>query len=131
MEIALEPEMYAPGMDETNQYIDRIPCSILIKQGIRCPCGSRKDKSFTSNQGFIQHIKTKTHQRWLADLNLDRANHYVENIHLKDAMANQRLIIAKMEKDLHYRTKMVTFLTLQLQCHHPDLALTTNLLDFD
>ena len=62
MELVTEPETYLPSIDDTSNYIDKIPPFTTIKHGIRCPCGSRKDKVYDSHTVFSQHIKTKTHQ---------------------------------------------------------------------
>jgi hypothetical protein len=56
MELVTEPDTYMPSMDNSGNYIDNIP---PIKHGIRCPCGSRKDKSYDSHSLFAGHIKTK------------------------------------------------------------------------
>ena len=45
-----------------------------IKNGLRCPCGTRKDKTYDCTSYFSNHIKSKTHQKWLSDLNMNKAN---------------------------------------------------------
>ena len=56
MELVIEPGIYSPSIDETGNYIDRIP-KLSKNEGINCPC-SRKDKIYN----FSQHMKTKCHQ---------------------------------------------------------------------
>ena len=75
MELATEPDLYSPSIDSLGNYIDKIPSFNNIKHGLRCPCGSRKDKVYDTYSTFSAHTKTKTHQKWLNDLNLNKANH--------------------------------------------------------
>lgn len=114
MEIVLEPELYSPSMDDMGNYVDKIPPFSNIKNGLRCPCASRKDKCYNSQSIFSKHIQTKYHQKWLLDTNLNRANYYTENIQLKDTVYNQQLIIARMEKDLKNKILTIDYLTQML-----------------
>jgi hypothetical protein len=122
-EIATQAELYAPSIDSLGNYIDRIP---PFQRGIRCPCGSRKDKIYDTVGIFSSHIKSKHHQRWLEAVNSNKANYYVESEHMKETVQMQRLIIAKMEKELNSRLLTIDYLTKQLtvgqQCE-------TNLID--
>ena len=79
MELAIEPDIYSPSVDEKGNYIDKIPSFSLIKNGLLCPCGSRKDKYYQSHSSFSTHIKTKNHQTWLLNINLNKINYYLEN----------------------------------------------------
>jgi hypothetical protein len=103
----------------------------LIKSGVRCPCGSRKDKVFETHSTFSAHIKTKSHQKWLSNLNLNKANYYVENENLKETIQNQRIIIAKMEKDIQNKSMTIDFLTQQLLTYTNKNSKVQDLLDFD
>jgi hypothetical protein len=128
MELIVEPEVYAPSIDEIGNYIDKIPPFNTIKHGIRCPCGSRKDKTFDTSGTFSAHIKTKTHQKWLNNLNLNKANFYIENETLKSTVQNQRLVIAKLDKDLQNKIMTIDYLTQQLSINN---KVVNNLLSFD
>jgi hypothetical protein len=128
MELIVEPEVYAPSIDEIGNYIDKIPPFNTIKYGIRCPCGSRKDKTFDTSGTFSAHIKTKTHQKWLNNLNLNKANFYIENETLKSTVQNQRLVIAKLDKDLQNKIMTIDYLTQQLSINN---KVVNNLLSFD
>ena len=99
MDLVTDPDTYSPTLDDMGNYIDKIP-PFTIKHGIRCPCGSRKDHVYTTYSIFYQHIKTKTHQKWLQDVNLNKRNYYIENEELKTTVQQQRMIIATLEKDL-------------------------------
>ena len=114
MELVTEPDTYIPGIDDIGNYIDNIPSFNVIKHGIRCPCGARKDKTYDTCSTFSAHIKTKTHQKWLHNLNLNKANYYIENEKLKSTLQNQRIIIAKMDKELQNNSMTIDYLTRQL-----------------
>jgi len=128
MELIVEPEVYAPSIDEIGNYIDKIPPFNTIKHGIRCPCGSRKDKTFDTSTTFSAHIKTKTHQKWLINLNLNKANFYIENETLKNTVQNQRLVIAKLDRDLQNKIMTIDYLTQQLSINN---KVVNNLINFD
>ena len=132
MEISLEPELYQPSIDELGNFIDKIPSILILKNGIRCPCGSRKDKTYNTSSVFSNHIKTKTHQKWLSDLNINKANFYIENENLKDTVQNQKLIISKLEKELQNKNMTIDYLTKQLSnINNLNNKIVNNLLEFD
>ena len=114
MELVTEPDLYMPSIDNIGNYIDKIPSFNNLKHGIRCPCGSRKDKTYDTHGVFSAHIKTKAHQKWLSNLNLNKANYYIENENLKTTLHNQRLIIAKLEKEVQNKLMTIDYLTKQL-----------------
>ena len=132
-ELVTEPDIYCPSIDENGNYMDRIPSFHIIKKGVLCPCGSRKDKVYETHTIFSAHIKTKVHQKWLSTLNMNKANYYVENENLKNTIYNQRLIIAKLERDLNNRIMTIDYLTQQLNknTNTNNTNNTINLLDFD
>jgi hypothetical protein len=88
MDLIVESDIYEPCIDENGNYVDYIPPSSKFKNGMRCPCGSRKEHNFDSRQSFTGHIKTKTHQKWIADMNINKMNYYTENFQLKDTINN-------------------------------------------
>jgi hypothetical protein len=117
MELVVEPDIYTPNIDNNGNYIDKIPSFNNIKNGLRCPCGTRKDKTYDCANYFSSHIKTQTHKKWLSDMNLNKKNHYVENIGLKETVNNQKLIIARLEKEINIKSKTIDYLTQQLVNH--------------
>jgi len=131
MELATEPDIYSPSIDEMGNYIDKTPHINTLKNGIRCPCGTRKDKVYETNSVFSAHMKTKTHQKWLSELNFNKANYYIENEKQKETIQNQRLIIAKLEKDVNNKIMTIDFLTQQLNKHKSSQVSVNNLLEFD
>ena len=66
----------------------------------------------------------------MSDLNLNKANYYVENQQLNVTIQNQRLIIAKLEKDVQNKMMTIDYLTQQLhkKCNE---NVVTDLLDLD
>lgn len=134
MELIIEPDTYSPSIDDLGNYIDKLPSFNNLKHGIRCPCGSRKDKAYESHSVFSQHIKTKTHQKWLSTLNLNKANYYIESEKLSETVHNQRLIIAKLEKDNNTKSMTINYLTYQLtnqMTTNSKSVTVTDLLQFD
>jgi hypothetical protein len=129
MELVIEPDMYSPSIDDNGNYIDKIPSFYYIKKGLQCPCGTRKDKLYDSHSCFSAHTKSKCHQKWLMQLNLNKANYYVENEKMKETLQNQRLIIAKLEKEIQNKLMTIDYLTQQLA--KPSSETVVNLLDFD
>ena len=111
MELTLVPELYSPNIDDNGNYIDKIPSFKNITQGLSCPCGTRKDKLYTTNSTFASHIKTKCHQSWLSSLNLNKANYYIENEKMKELIYNQKMVIAKLEKDINTKIMTIDYLT--------------------
>jgi hypothetical protein len=126
MSLVVDPEIYCPSLDEMGNYIDVIPS---IQHGLRCPCGSRKDKTYDTHTIFATHIKSKTHQKWLVTVNLNKSNHYVENERLKETVQNQRLIIAKLDKDLQHKSMTIDYLTQQL--YNKPNVVVPDLITFD
>jgi hypothetical protein len=114
MELVTEPDIYTPSISDNGNYVDKIPSFNNLKNGLRCPCGARKDKTYDTYSTFSSHIKTKCHQNWLNNLNLNKANYYIENEELKDTLHNQRIIIGKLEKDIQNKIMTIDYLTQQL-----------------
>jgi len=135
MELVVEPDMYNPSINENGMYIDKVPPFNYIKKGLVCPCGTRKDKIYETHSVFVSHTKTKAHQKWLESLNLNRSNFYVELEKSKEVISNQRLIIAKLEKDLNNKIMTIDYLTQQLHKANTGSGTTSgyvkDLLDFD
>lgn len=114
MELVAEPDIYNPSIDDKGAYIDKVPPFNFIKKGLVCPCGSRKDKVYEAHSVFVAHTKTKAHQKWIESLNLNRSNFYVELEKSKEVISSQRLIIAKLEKDVNNKNMTIDYLTQQL-----------------
>jgi hypothetical protein len=131
MELVSEPDLYSPSISDNGNYIDKIPSFNNLKNGLRCPCGARKDKTYDTHSIFSNHIKTKCHQNWLNTLNLNKANYYIENEQLKETLHNQRIIIGKLEKDVQNKIMTIDYLTLQINKVSLNNKVDINLIDFD
>ena len=111
MDISLTPDTYSPEIDSNGNYVDYIP---IIKSGIYCVCGSRQDKVYETRAKFNTHTKTQKHKKWLASMNDNKANFFVELEKSKELVKMQRKIIAEMETQLQVKTFAVEYLTQQL-----------------
>jgi uncharacterized coiled-coil protein SlyX len=98
MDLVTEPDIYTPSIDETGKYIDKIHG--LSANGIRCPCGLRKNAIYDTKIKFKNHINTKSHQQWIDNMNANRSNHLIESIQLNETVKNQRVIIAQLQRNI-------------------------------
>ena len=136
MELATETDVYSPCVDTFGNYIDKIPSFASLPNGLRCPCGGRKDK-YTTIQTFRTHTKTLIHQKWLAQLTANKTNYYKENEDQKITIHNQKIIIAKLEQELIVKTRTIDYLSTQLVANLPKepagcpSGVVCNLLEFD
>ena len=128
MELTLTPDTYMPSVDDKGNYTDNIP---IIKHGLFCPCGSRKDKTYENTSKFAVHIKTKAHQKWLLILNQNKANYYVEMLKNKEVVENQQKIITQLEQQLQRKSLTIDYLTGQLTRQTNQQVTTIDLLDID
>ncbi len=131
MDLSLESDIYEPSVGDDGNYLDYLPPSSKFIHGLRCPCGARKDHVFDSRPSFSGHIKTKTHQKWLAELNTNKTNYYMECEKLKEVVNSQKIIIAKMENDLQVKMKTINYLSQQLMARDTGINDMIDLLSFD
>lgn len=130
MDLALEPDIYVPIMNEKGEYVDVCPSS--IKNGLRCSCGSRLDHIYESKSKFKTHLNTQTHKNWLINFNNNKKNIYEDNIRLNELVKNQREIIAKMEKELIHIKNINMYLENKLfHYHNQEQTTVTDLLDIN
>lgn len=125
MDLTITPDTYMPSVDENGNYVDNVP---IIKDGLFCLCGSRKDKSYDTTSKFAVHIKTKSHQKWLTGLNQNKANYYVELMNYKELVESQQKIITQLENALNKKSLTIDYLTEQLTKKE---VCTVNLLDIN
>ena len=132
MDLIADSDIYEPSIAaEDGNYTDYVPPSSKFQNGMRCPCGARKDHVFDSRQSFVSHIKSKTHIKWLSDLNMNKNNFYTECMNLREIVAMQKQVIAKLEKDIHVKLKTIDYLTQQLMNKEHSNEPTHDLLVFD
>ena len=113
MELSTTPDYYSPSIDEKGNYIDSK--TKIVKNGIYCPCNSRKDKIYETEIKFNTHKKTKCHQNWLKELNNNKMNYYVELNKLKEIYENQKKIIQKLENSILNKNLTIEFLTEKIE----------------
>jgi len=121
--LSVEPDMYSPNMDEFGNYVDYVPSSSHFNNGLRCPCGTRRDSVAHSTPAkFTQHIKTKTHVKWLESLNNNKQNYMIENEKQKEIIHQQQQLVIQLSQDIQKQrniiyglTQQVTSLTKQIQ----------------
>ena len=111
MDVSITPDTYCPIVNEEGSYVDKIP---LIKHGIYCVCGARRDKVYETVSKFSSHTKSKAHQKWLIQLNNNKANYYVDLIQSKELIDQQKKIIGKLEIQLQSKSLTIDYLTQQL-----------------
>lgn len=129
MDLTLESDIYEPNIDSEGDYSDYLPTASKFKNGLRCPCGSRKEHVFDTRQSFSGHIKTKTHLKWIADLNANKMNYFTENIKLNETIANQKIIIAKLQRENDENLKLIAHLTKKIEIkENPNII---DLISFD
>ena len=131
MDLAVDSDIYEPSIGDDGNYNDYLPPSSKFKNGLRCPCGARKDHVFDSRPSFNVHIKSKTHQKWLTELNANKMNYYSECEKLKEVVNSQKLIIAKMENELHIKMKTIDYLSQQLMTKDTYKSDLIDLISFD
>ena len=112
MDILLTPDIYTPSVDNSGNYIDKIPA---IRNGIICPCNARKDKVYETSAKFASHIKSQNHQKWLIQLTQNKANYYVETIKSKELIANQQKIITNFENKINKQEIIINYLMEQIK----------------
>jgi len=135
MSLIVEPELYAPSISSDGSYIDLIPPFANLPSGLRCPCSNRRDQKYETRQSFVIHSKTAMHQRWLQSLNANRSNHFSELDQAKTTIANQKLVIAQLEREVRQMTITIQCLSRQIAAvpHPPPATMqpAIDLLDFD
>jgi hypothetical protein len=129
MDISLDSDIYEPNIDDNGTYVDFLPPSSKFKNGLRCPCGARKDHVFDSRSSFVVHTKSKTHQKWILDLNTNKMNYFTECEKLKEVVNSQKIIIARLEKEINTHKQTIISLAQQMSIKNSDVAI--DLLSFD
>ncbi len=116
MALVTEPDVYTPNIDDSGKYVDRIPAfnSPALANGIRCPCGTRKDKVYLSPQLFAAHCKSKTHEKWVQDLNANKSNFFTENQKLREIVHAQKIMIGKLELEVSSKNMTINYLTQEV-----------------
>jgi len=130
MDLIADPDIYEPIMNEQSNYVDYFPPSSKFKNGLRCACGTRKEHVFDSRQSFASHTKTKTHQKWLTDLNNNKMNYFSENIKLNETITTQKMVIAKLQRENDEYVRLIAHLTKKIE-RKENTDIVIDLISFD
>jgi hypothetical protein len=116
MALVTEPDVYSPTIDDKGNYVDKIPSfnTTALANGLRCPCGTRKDKVYISSPLFAAHCKSKTHEKWVQDLNANKSNFFIETQKLREVVHAQKIMIGKLELDISSKNITIGYLTQEL-----------------
>lgn len=97
MSLITDSDEYCPIPNEDGVYVDNLPSFHNRTQGFRCPCSN---KSYATRTLLASHIKTATHKKWIESLNTNRVNYFAELEKERQVVKEQKLIIARMERDI-------------------------------
>lgn len=112
MSITVQPDIYVPGIDDNGNYTDNLPShSIFTNGGIKCTCGTRKDKIYSTKTQFLAHIKTKTHKEWLCQLSKEHLNYYSNLKKAEEVIHSQKIIISRLEQNISKQDVIINILT--------------------
>jgi hypothetical protein len=114
MELATEPDVYAPIMNNEGEYIDKVPPLHSMKNGMYCPCGGRVNKTYNTTTSMKQHFTRTCHKQWIVQLNNNKTNYYVECNNLRQTVRNQQIIIQQMELEMMKKQRMIEFIQNEL-----------------
>jgi hypothetical protein len=124
----LTPDTYYPSMDSEGNYVDRIPFNFNVAQGFYCPCSSRTEKTcFNKKASLSRHFTTTNHEKWVASLNINKHNYFVENEEFKKIIESQKLqiseqskIISKQNFKIKAQLDAIKSLNVMLDIYHKD-----------
>lgn len=102
-------DTYEPSMDDQGNYVDNIN---LFKGSIRCPC---KDTIFTTKSSFKTHMTTNVHSNWLNTLNLNKNNHLIQNISMKEELKSLKKILTEKENKISKQKTKIKSLENKIQ----------------
>jgi hypothetical protein len=111
MELIKQPKKYKPFLSDNGEYCDLIPSVSDYDDGISCSCGSKT--VFLHPNAFKSHIKTQKHKTWIAILNQNKQNYFVENELLRETIQNQKIIIGRQERTIQSYIQTIQHLTEQ------------------
>ena len=107
MSLSLEPELYQVSVNEDGKYINIIPSLDIIKNGLRCPCGSRKNQISKTAASLTKHFDCEKHKTWLKNLNFEKVNHYNELIKAKELLIQQQKQIKELKLELQEKDTII------------------------
>jgi hypothetical protein len=137
MEISNQPTQYEPSVDESNNYVDKVPSTTLLLNGVICGCCTRTT-IFKNRQTISSHFKTVSHQKWLEQQNRNKLNHLTELLNLRELTKQQTILIAerdqkiiKLEKNIRENEIAIRTLSSLLSNSTRNITENVDLLDID
>ena len=67
MSLTIIPKQYKVAL-KNNEYVDNF-FIVIPNEGLKCPCREKSSTIFYSRTNLKNHFKTKTHKKWLQQLN--------------------------------------------------------------
>lgn len=128
MSLITDSDEYSPGVNNDGMYVDQIPSFNNRQQGIRCPCNNHV---FAARQNFAIHIRSGGHKRWLENLNSNRANYFTELDAERQTVRQQKIIIAKLEREKCELMRMIHTLSAIHNAGEPTQLNNVDLMNFD
>ena len=130
MALSLEPELYQVAVDENGTYINIIPSLDSIKNGIKCPCGSRKNQVYKTTASLTKHFDCEKHKVWLKNLNQEKINHYNDLIKTREIVQQQQKMIRELKLELQEKDRIIINLNRDInRLRKPTEVIVGNLLD--
>lgn len=121
MEVVNDGEMYFPTkFAQENCYKDVMPSSLCFANGMRCMCGSRRDKIFHSKSLFKNHLTTQCHLNWVKNLNMNVDNHFIECQRLSTEVGNLKKINTLQNNESIHLKNEIAKLKHEIQCLKQD-----------
>lgn len=137
MELSNQPTQYELSLDESNNYVDKVPSNNLLLNGVVCGCCSRSTV-FKTRQTISSHFKTITHQKWIEQQNRNKQNHLTELLMLRELTKQQTILIAerdqkiiKLEKNIREKEIAIRTLSSLLSNSTSLVTESVDLLDID
>jgi|TARA_B110000259_G_scaffold179839_1_gene219814 hypothetical protein len=115
MKLSTKPDTYSPGINDDGIYIDVMPSFNFNDTGYYCPCCSRKDKVYETKGKLKMHSKTKNHQLWLKNINLNKLNYYKKYEETKEIIKSQKIMIGALQKKIDTKSLTIDYLTIELK----------------
>ena len=110
MSLSVEPDLYQVAVDENGTYINTMPSLNSIKNGIRCPCGSRKNQVYKTTASLTKHFDCEKHKKWLKNLNHEKINHYNDLIKTREVLQQQQQMIRDLKIELQEKDRIINFI---------------------
>ena len=130
MSLSVEPDLYQVAVDENGTYINAMPSLNNIKNGIRCPCGSRKNQVYKTTASLTKHFDCEKHKTWLKNLNHEKINHYNDLIKTREVFQQQQQMIRDLKIELQEKDRIIINLNKDInKLQKPTYVPVVNLLD--